>query len=84
MRSIRGFVSANPRRRAAIALAGASFLALLVVAHIVVITVAVWGRAGQTRFAITLAVLWLASLVALALLSRAILHAVKLVQSGGR
>ena len=60
---------------------GLALLVIAVLANVVVVTVAVWPRVGETRFAILLAALWVITLVALALLYRGWRHAKGLVRS---
>jgi len=63
--------SANrPIRHPKTVFAGLALLLLAVVANMVVITIAVWPRIGEIRFAVLLATLWLITLVALGLLYR--------------
>jgi hypothetical protein len=65
--------------------AGLALLAMLVVAHMVVITIAIGSRMNETRSAILLAAVWLITLAYLALLylgwRLGLRHAMSLVKS---
>lgn len=76
-----GASSNPPTRHTKAVFVGLALLVMAVLANMVVITVAVWPRVGETRFAILLVALWLITLVALALLYRAWRHAKGLVRS---
>ena len=66
------------RKRLTIGMVGATVLAVMVLAHAVALGIFEWEQAASPRGAVGLAFLWVVCLLAIVLLVRFLLHALRL------